>query len=472
VEEIIDTRYQTKDWLKDRGIADFLTPDRKELKVFIHGLVALSNENQITYKNCKLEDLSYHKHKYPTLITLSELTEKYFNGLNLPANCKELSQDEMWALFKVMYNPDLTITQILNEIKKEEDTLFQEKHVFLEKLRLLEQENLTLTQTNSDLEGMRNNLMTLNHELTYDVEKVIQSKELLQGELDELKLENKKLAEAADELEILKERSDELDEIKENSSEISKQLSDLEQENRKLKLRQEKKGIAILAKRMEQFRLASVILILLLGFSVAYFTLINPGAGSGGGMKRSTLERIYPQIEELYKSQAYEKIVKIWKDTKFSSSELKSADYQRFGLIFFYVGAAYQDMKENQKAIENYNLFLLQSKEKKAELVQNEMIAYNNIGALYSHLRRFNLAESNYRKAIMLSKRTNQLKLEAEFCRNLATLFYIKKEYSEALSYFKRSYDIAKFFQFRDVEKYRRNYEDVKQLLKAQESGE
>ncbi|MDH4129142.1 MAG: NERD domain-containing protein, partial [Spirochaetota bacterium] len=340
IDDVIDDRYQAKDWLRERGLEDFLTKDKKDLKVFIHSIVVIANENNVQYKNCKLEQLSYYTHKYPSLIPLSNLNKDFFDSLYLPQNCKELSHEEMWTLFKIFYNPDMTITQILNEIRKEEDTLFQEKQVFLEKMRLLEQENIGLNKKVVDLEGTRNNLMSVNQALTNDIEKTNDEKEKIKNKLNSIETENRKLYEDNNELLKYKEYEIQLEDYREKYNESRKSIEQLENDINKLRSKKEKENIRIFKKRIIRYRIIFVPLIILLFVGWLMFFIMPSNDGIINADKTlSTIELIFPKIKDYYKESKYKELIKFW-DNKVlmnGKKDFSLKDYLQYNIVFYYI---------------------------------------------------------------------------------------------------------------------------------------
>ncbi len=362
VEDIIEERYQAKDWLRKRGLEDFLSRDRKDLKVFLHGLVVIANEQTVQYRNCKLDQINYYSHKYPTLVPISMLTTQYFESMSLPPNCQSLTQEEMWMLFKLFHNPDMTITQIFNEIKKEEDKLFREQQVFLEKLRLLEQENLQLNKTSNDLEGTRNQLMSMNQELSETVQSREQSIQSLSGEKDQLEGLNNQLKDEVLEVEKLKEQNKEIQGYRQKAEELSKKVISLENEKRKLIKKNDNQLASSIVKKLKGYKIASASF----AFVIIIFTLyiwLSPDmkVNDAGRLDKinssntlSTLERIFPTMEAFYKEEKYKKLVSMWekyilKGKSIEPQEL-SKGFHKYDILIKYLAKSYQKSATNKEA--------------------------------------------------------------------------------------------------------------------------
>ncbi len=352
VEDIIEERYQAKDWLRDRGLEDFLTKDRKDLKVFLHGLVVIANEQTVQYKNCKLDQLNYHSHKYPTLIPISMLTTQYFESMSLPPNCKNLSQEEMWVLFKLFHNPDMTITQILNEIRKEEDKLFREQQIFLEKLRLLEQENIQLSQKSKDLEGTRNQFMSMNQELKETVQSSEQTIESISGERDYLDDLNNQLKGEILELEKLKEQSKEIARYRQRAEELSKIVTSLEQDKKKLIKKNDIHLASNIVKKLKGYKIASITFAFVIGLCALYIWLSPDMKSNYVGrldkITRSntlpTLVAIFPRMEAFYEEKKYKKLVTMWEKHKGDDIEPNELvkGFHKYDILIKYLAKSYQ----------------------------------------------------------------------------------------------------------------------------------
>ncbi|GMT49120.1 MAG: hypothetical protein IEMM0008_0659 [bacterium] len=372
VEDIIEERYQAKDWLRNRGLEDFLTRDRKDLKVFLHGLVVIANEQTVQYKNCTLDQLNYYSHKYPTLIPISMLTTNYFESMSLPPNCKNLTQEEMWVLFKLFHNPDMTITQILNEIRKEEDKLFREQQVFLEKLRLLEQENIQLAQKSNDLEGTRNQLMSMNQELKEAVQSHDQTIQSLSGERDDLDHLNNKLKEEILELEQLKEQSKEMDGYRRKTDELSKKVNSLEHEKKKLIKKNDNYLASSIVKKLKGYKIASITFAFVIGLCTLYIWLSpDMKVNDAGRLDKinssntlATLETLFPSMEAFYKEKKYKKLVTMWEEYILKGDDIEPNElvkgFHKYDMLIKYLAKSYQkstNKEAKRKASLYYDIY-------------------------------------------------------------------------------------------------------------------
>ena len=368
VDEIIEDRYIAKDWLRNKGIPEFMTNDRKDLKIFMHGVVVLSNEENINYKNCSLESISYYNHKYPTLIPLSRLTNEFIENMNLPSNCKELTNEEMWALFKIFYSPDLSITQILNEIKKDEDRLYEEKRIFIEKMRLLETENVNLNIKTKELEGTRNNLIAVNQELNDSIKNNNITISDKNNEIDNLKSNQNSLEQTIEQLQVLKDKELEASDYLTKLTELNKKYSTLENHHNKLKLKFVKGRSSLGSKSSFHYKIASIVLFLLLMSSIAYFLIYyskdNTFHHTNTDKVFTIIENTYPVIKELYQNQKYNELIKFWeKNINSNEIDIKRA-YNQYEPLLFFLAKAYQENKKNpknrnlQKARKYYDTFI------------------------------------------------------------------------------------------------------------------
>lgn len=368
VEEIIEERYQAKDWLKAKGLEEFLTKDRKELKIYVHGMVVIANENNVQYKNCKLDDINYHQHKYPTLITLSQLNKDFFDQLHLPPNCSELSQEEMWALYKIFYNPDMTVTQILNEVKKEEEKLFEEKHIFLEKLRLLEEENISLSKNSAELQETRNNLLNMNKELSEKVEVHESENKALSSEAKKLEEENQKLKNEFVNLAKVNEnyhedydkQNEKITTFKDEVNLLRSQLSVSENENKKLNSKVNRLSSRKFLKQLTFFRISTIAFFLIsitLG-SLYYFAprgSIDPPVDPDEFIVK--MSKHYPFIYNDYHRKDYQKVIDTWQNKVLQNNDFTLSQYKKYETLFYFLAKSYYNKGSYENAIRYFDIF-------------------------------------------------------------------------------------------------------------------
>ncbi len=491
VEEVIENKYNAKDWLRNKGIKDLLTPDNKDLKVYIHGLVVISNDN-VKYKNCSLKQLNYYSHKYKTLIPIEELNKDFFESIDLPPNCKKLTKEEMWTLYKIFYNPDMNFSQILTEVKREADSLVQEKYVFFEKVRILENENLNLNKKVDELEGTRNNLITMNQDLN-------DKTNLLDNQVKSL---SKEIALSKELNKILKEGNTKYENI-ENDLKITTDKANtlrakiiiLESENKKLIKKTEKQKQH---NQLTIFKITSVILASLLSIWVIYFFVkvpTNNGIIEVYGSRKIfyRLEKYYPSIRKLYENKNYNKAIQFWQNNVLAGKDFKSQDMHGYDNIFFYLAVSYQKKGSLDNAIKYYDIFtelsqnrnhkkLLEAylnrvdihKKKKdipraigalqdaKEIVKNifknsnekplwDIRIYNSLAGVYRLVGSLRLAEqkdlgiknpyelamTNYYNAIRIASRVKNYIVESKVLLEIANMFLKdKKDYRRAIKKF------------------------------------
>lgn len=409
VEDILNIRYQFLNWFSEKGISDFFTysKNKRNLKIFFHALVVLSNEPSIKYKNCKLDNLPYTTHKNKTLISYSQLNEEYFKNVNLPISCKVLDQNEMAFLFKIFYYPDLSVVDLFNQFKIFENQLFAEKQIFLEKIKFLEKENNELNQRST-------NIYSMNKVLLEDNQKYKKETESLNKRIIELKEYQKiLLGNNINNKNIINEMEEKVKKYGNIEEEILKKESENQiilRKYKKIKIYEDKNFLKRISKKLKVYKYSFLInmfiTIFIISFMMYKFNPFNSYTRihfNDGYKTLALIEKFYFTIESFFDQKKYDKIIDIWQKEIIKNSELTTNLLKQYNLIFYYIAMAYQNQKSYENAIKYYNMFIELSKDRDALIT-----AYYHRGNAYLELKsNFDQAIFSFKKAIHLNKELN-----------------------------------------------------------------
>lgn len=398
VEDILDERYQAKDWLMRRGIEDFLTKDRHELKVFIHGVVVLANENTLSFENCNWDTLSYFSHKYPSLIPLSRLDLSYFDSLTPPRHCLELSSEEMWLLFKVFYNPELSLVQIFHQIKKGEEKFLQEKQIFSEKIELLEKENIQFHEKSLENEARQKNIESKTEEfqnknqlLELELEEArrsLQEKDNSQKRLD-LEQEKKYLSSQKD----IRELDQQSNDLKDQNLKLNQEIDHFKQQLKEEREHQKERGKTQIVRSSFFYslsyrgRLALIVssFLVLLGFGWWIYSNQDKTKDSSVLSMQifSSIEKVYPEITTAFEQKEYDKLLKLWQVKVLKEKDFNAQSLHQYDRIFFFVARSYEEEKAYENAIQYYDTYteLTENPKELLESYYHRSLSYIHLGS-------------------------------------------------------------------------------------------